>query len=81
MSQYLIYDQADLFRSAKSITPSIDDNSDYELVIIEDKPKSADSIRKAYHRMNLDPLDKAMEKGAEYVRAYYNGFNLRKRKK
>lgn len=80
MSQYLVYDQADLFKSVKSISPGIDDNNDYELIIIEDKPKSADSVRKSYYRQNLDPLDKAMEKGPEYVRAYYNGFNLRKRK-
>ena len=79
MSQYLIYDQADLFKAAIPITPGIDNNDNFELIIIEDKPKSADSIRKSYYRMNLDPLDKAMEKGSEYVRAYYNNKNLRRR--
>ena len=53
---------------------------DYELITVE-KHTTPESIRKKYLRMNLDPLDKALEKrDAYYVRKYYNGFNLRRRK-
>jgi hypothetical protein len=55
-------------------------SQDYELVEVE-KHVSAASVRRRYNRMNLDPLDKIMEKyDASGVRWYYNQKNLRKRK-
>jgi hypothetical protein len=68
-----------MYRNATElITKSENFDSDFELISIE-KSKSPEQIRKAYHRENLDPLDKAMQKGADYVRKYFNDKNLRKR--
>ena len=55
-------------------------NQQYELIEVE-KHISAVQVRKRFNRMNLDPLDKIMEKfDASGVRWYYNQKNLRKRK-
>lgn len=57
--------------------------NEYELISIEGKPKSIDKIKKHYNDLqeyndNIT-LGKALEKGAKYVREYYNDKNLRKR--
>ena len=53
---------------------------EFELVVVE-KPIAAAQVRKRFNRMNLDPLDKIMEKfDASGVRWYWNNKNLRKRK-
>ncbi len=80
MSQELVNDQADLYKRAKEIkTESIDSSSDFELIFCE-KKQTPEQIRKAYLRSNFDPLVKAQEKGANYVRSFYNSKNLRKRR-
>ena len=81
MSQYLIHDQELLFKSCTEIkTEIIDNNSEYELITCE-KSKTPKQIRQAYLRSNLDPLDKAIEKGSKYVRKYFNDKNLKRRVK
>jgi hypothetical protein len=76
----LIYDQAELFqRATELVTISFDDSSDYELISVE-KRKTPEQIRKAFLRSNIEPLEKSMEKGPDYVRKFYNAKNLRKRK-
>ena len=53
----------------------------FELVEVE-KHISAEQVRKRFNRMNLDPLDKIMEKfDASGVRWYFNQKNIRKRNK
>jgi len=81
MSQYLEYDQKELYKNAKElITRFESSNTDPgEFIKINETPKDAKSIRLALYRMNLDPLDKAMEKGSKSVRKYFNDKNLRKR--
>ena len=55
-------------------------SQEYQLIEVE-KHISAVQVRKRFNRMNLDPLDKIMEKfDASGVRWYYNQKNLRKRK-
>ncbi len=81
MSQYLVNDQADLFKSAKELITrfeSLDQNTEFELVTVDKKIKP-EQIRKAYIRSNFDPELKAQMKGANYVRALHNNKNLRKR--
>lgn len=56
---------------------------DYELIEIPGKPKGIDKIKLHYNNLqeygdNIT-LGKAMEKGAKYVREYYNNKNLRRR--
>jgi len=51
------------------------------LIEIEGPPRSADSIRLSLFNSTFSPLDKAISRGAEAVRNYYNGPALRKRKK
>ena len=63
---------------------SISDCTDYTLVSIDKKPRSAQSIRNSYLRKfeygdNI-LLGLAIDKGSKYVRQYYNNINLRKRK-
>ena len=64
---------------------SIPDCTDYTLVSIDKKPRSAQSIRNSYLRKfeygdNIT-LGIAIDKGSKHVRKYYNDINLRKRKK
>ena len=54
-------------------------DTDYELISVE-KLRSPESIRTAFLRSNIEPLEKAMEKGASYVRDYFNSANMRKRR-
>ena len=58
---------------------------EYELISIEGKPKSVDKIKEHYNKLqeydNNIALGEALEKGAKYVREYYNQKNLRRRKK
>ena len=78
----MINDQESLYKNARELITRFEsmDKSNYELIEIPGKPKTAAAIRKAYHRINLDPESKAIEKGAKFVREYYNDKNLRKRK-
>ena len=53
---------------------------EFELIELE-RPVSAESVRRKFNRMNLDPLDKIMEKyDASGVRWWFNQKNLRKRR-
>ena len=61
----------------------VQDLNDYELIEIPGKPKGIDKIKLHYNNLqeygdNIT-LGKALEKGAKYVRAYYNDKNLRRR--
>ena len=81
MSLILVHDQEHLYKNAKPIVTEFTDiHPDYELIKVE-KRKTAKQIRQEYLRSNLDPVQKAMDKGAKYVRKYYNDKNLRLRKK
>lgn len=51
----------------------------YELISVQ-KKTSPESIRKAYLRSNIEPLEKAMEKGSEGVRTFFNAAAMRKRR-
>ena len=59
-------------------------SSEFELFCTE-KPRSPEKIRESFNNINWYPegitLGKALEKGAEAVRKYYNDKNLRKRGK
>lgn len=58
------------------------DSSEFELFCTE-KPRTPEKIRESFNNINWYPegitLGKALEKGAEAVRKYYNDKNLRKR--
>jgi len=51
------------------------------LIEIPGPQRSCDSIRLSLFNSTFSPLDRAIERGAEAVRNYYNGPALRKRKK
>ena len=59
------------------------DSSEFELFCIDIPPRKAEKIRESFNNINWYPegitLGKAMEKGADAVRKYYNDKNLRKR--
>lgn len=82
MSLELIRDQEVLYKNADELITrfeSQDKNFDFELIQVTIK-KTPEQIRKAYLRSNIEPLEKAMEKGPDYVRKYFNDKNLRRRK-
>jgi hypothetical protein len=80
MSQYLINDQAELYKNAKELITRFEStNTDPGELITCEKSKTPEQIRKAYIRSNFDPLIKAQEKGSVYVRSFYNSKNLRGR--
>lgn len=60
------------------------DSSEFELFCIEN-PRKPEKIRESFNNINWYPegitLGKAMEKGADAVRKYYNDKNIRKRSK
>ena len=60
------------------------DSSEFELFCTE-KPRTPEKIRESFNNINYYPegitLGKALERGAEAVRKYYNDKNLRKRSK
>ena len=62
---------------------AVQDLNEYELIEIPGKPKGIDKIKLHYNNLqeygdNIT-LGKAIEKGAKYVREYYNQKNLRRR--
>lgn len=82
MSEYvLIHDQEKLFKNAKPLVTDLNNlefNQDFELIKVERKI-TPEQIRSMYIRQDLDPVQKAMEKGAHYVRKYFNDKNTKKR--
>jgi hypothetical protein len=69
---------------SETCEPKKVDSSEFELFCTE-KPRSPEKIRESFNNINWYPegitLGKALEKGAEAVRKYYNDKNLRKRGK
>ena len=85
MSQMMINDQESLYKNARELITRFEsmDKSGHELIEITGKPKGIDKIKEHYNNLqeygdNIT-LGKALEKGAKYVRAYYNDKNLRRR--
>ena len=57
-------------------------NQEYELIELgEVNWKNPDKRRLAFLRSNFDPEHKAIDRGADSVRRFWNLKNLRKRKK
>jgi len=71
------------FARRESIQKKVD-SSEFELFCIEN-PRKPEKIRESFNNINWYPegitLGKAMEKGADAVRKYYNDKNIRKRSK
>ena len=82
MSQILVNDQADLYKNAKEIITSdkyLLQQDDFELITVQ-KKTSPESIRKTFIRSDIEPIDKAMEKGSQAVRTFFNAAAIRKRR-
>lgn len=78
----LVNDQFDLYKNAEEIVTSeynLLQQDDYELISVQ-KKTTPEAIRKAYHRSNIEPVDKAFEKGSEGVRTFFNASAMRKRR-
>ena len=75
------------YHASKKIIKSVQkkiDSSEFELFCTE-KPRTPEKIRESFNNINYYPegitLGRALERGSEAVRKYYNDKNLRKRSK
>ncbi len=56
-------------------------NQEYELISIDTPPRSAQKIRDSFNAKCEDPEQKAINRGSESTRRFWNMKNLRKREK